>query len=71
MNPAYATNETESFAGWLLMVDAACLKQAGVSRDDLPDCGYADWYEEGVPAGLAARKAIRMATCSYDDGADE
>lgn len=51
----------ETFQGWLQMVDDACWKQAGLSRDDLPDCPYADWYEDDMPPALAARKAIRAA----------
>lgn len=45
---------------WLKEVDAILSKRCGVTRDDLPDCPYADWYSQGVTAKSAAARAIKM-----------
>jgi len=56
-------NATDSvpFKVWMHAVDRTVERLAGLSRDDLPDCPYADWYEDGVMPGQAARRAIRGA----------
>lgn len=32
-----------------------------VTTDDLPDCCYRDWYDSGMEAKVAAKKAMRNA----------
>lgn len=49
------------FESWLKMVDDACWAYAGLSKDDLPDVCYRDWYDAGTSPQAAARKAIRNA----------
>ena len=44
---------------WLQLVDLAVQRLAGCSVYDLPDCAYADWYEDGLGPVAAARRAIR------------
>ena len=51
-----------SFEAWYTKVGLHVQKLAGLSVDDLPDCPYADWWEDDMPALSAARKAIRMAS---------
>jgi hypothetical protein len=49
------------FRAWEALVDAHVSKLAGVGLFDLPDVPTRDWYEDGVSAVNAARRAIRMA----------
>lgn len=51
----------KTFEEWMKAVDAHCVAQLGLSVHDLPDCCFADWYEDGIGPKSAARKAIRMA----------
>lgn len=46
---------------WMKAVDSWAQAISGLSIYDLPDCCFADWYEDGMRAQTAARKAIRMA----------
>lgn len=55
------SNRKLSFSLWLKKVDEAVQKRAGLSYQDLPDCPYADWYEDGATPTGAAVRAIRMA----------
>ena len=48
-----------TFDEWLKEVDKWCNALCGCSYRDLPDCCYADWYEDGVSAKSAAKRAIR------------
>ena len=34
-------------------------KLCGMISDDLPDCCYKDWYDDGVKPLSAARRAIK------------
>ena len=52
---------TKTYAQWMAEVNAAIEKKYGLSSDDLPDCTYRDWYEEGATAKQAAGRAIRLA----------
>jgi hypothetical protein len=49
------------YAKWIKMVDLWVQQLAGLSLFDLPDCCYADWYEDGIKAKAAAKKAIKLA----------
>lgn len=52
----------KSFDQWLKEVDAAIkAKFMGLGMLDLPDCPYADWYEDGVTPKGAASRAIKRA----------
>lgn len=47
---------------WLQLVEIHVQRMTGgLSYLDLPDCCYADWYEDGMSAKTAASKAIRYA----------
>lgn len=50
-----------TFDEWMAAVDAAIVVKVGLGRDDLPDCPYHDWWEDGVTPKGAATKAIRRA----------
>ena len=49
------------FGTWMGKIDDACWYIAGCGVHDLPDCCFADWHDQGMAAGTAARKAIRAA----------
>ena len=51
-----------SFEEWLKEVDEILWSKVGLSKDDLPDCSYRDWYDEGMSPVRAAGKAVRNAT---------
>lgn len=50
-----------SFEAWMAKVNAYVEKLAGLSADDLPDCCYRDWYDDGVSPANAARRALKCA----------
>jgi len=50
-----------SYPAYRRAVDAAVEAKVGVGLDDLPDVCLLDWYEDGVPVGAAASRAIRYA----------
>ena len=50
---------TTTFPEWKKEVNRIVEKRIGLSCDDLEDCCYADWYEDGVSPSEAAGKAIR------------
>jgi hypothetical protein len=52
---------TKTLDSWMTDVDLACGAMLGLSVYDLPDCPYADWFEDGLTAKQAARRAIRSA----------
>ena len=49
------------FDSWLVAVDDAVQAYCGLGRDDLPDCCYRDWYDDGYSPQRAAKAAIRRA----------
>ena len=51
----------QNYDAWMRDVNIYIEKCAGCSADDLPDCCYADWHDQGMTVGAAARKAIRSA----------
>lgn len=51
----------KTYEQWKAEVDATILRKAGLTSDDLPDCPYREWYDEGVPSLNAATRAIRAA----------
>jgi hypothetical protein len=55
------TTRKLTFEQWKQAVDDQCSRMTGLSVDDLPDCPYRDWYENGITPLSAARMAIRLA----------
>lgn len=51
----------KTFEQWLKEVDAALVAKCGLGYNDLPDCPYSDWYENGKTAKSAAAAAYRAA----------
>lgn len=51
----------KTFEVWMKEVDAEVKRRIFLSADDLPDCPYRDWHEDGVTPKGAASKAIKMA----------
>ena len=49
----------QSFQEWMNEVDAAVTRKTGLSVHDLPDCSFADWYEDDLSPKSAAARAIR------------
>ena len=50
-----------SFNEWMRLVDRIIMGKVGVGANDLPDCNYLDWGEDGKTPSAAANKAIKMA----------
>ena len=50
---------TRTFMEWMREVDALVARRTGLSVHDLPDCCFADWYEDDMAPATAARRAIR------------
>ena len=50
-----------AFAAWFAKVDAAVVALCGMSVNDLPDCCFRDWFEDGVSPSSAARRAVKAA----------
>lgn len=46
---------------WILKVNAVLEAKVGLALEDLPDCCYADWHEDGVSPSTAARMALDAA----------
>jgi len=49
------------FEDWMRVVDALLVNRIGLSSSDLDDTPYRDWYDEGLSAIQAARRAVRAA----------
>lgn len=50
-----------TFEQWKAAVNEAVENRYGMSADDLPDCPYYEWYEDGMKPATAASKARRNA----------
>lgn len=50
-----------TFEQWMQAVDDVLGRRIGLSSQDLPDCCYRDWYDNGVQARHAAARAIKNA----------
>lgn len=53
-------NDTK-FESWMKEVNAYVQARIGLTADDLPDCCYRDWFDDGVEPKEAARNAIKAA----------
>ena len=47
-----------SFEDWMERVNAALEGVCGLSSEDLADCCYRDWYDDGTTPGDAAIMAL-------------
>lgn len=47
-----------TFALWKNRVCHLMMAAHGIHPDDIPDCPYAQWYNEGMGTTTAVRKAI-------------
>lgn len=50
-----------SFEAWMKEVNKCLVKMCGMCADDLPDCCYRDWYDDGFKPKEAAVMAIEEA----------
>jgi hypothetical protein len=50
---------SQTFEQWFAAVDQNVEAIIGLSVNDLEDCCFMDWYEDGVKPASAARKALR------------
>ena len=50
-----------AFDIWVRKVNQVIEMNTGLGLDDLPDCPYRDWFEQGMSPVKAARWAIRLA----------
>jgi len=48
-----------TFEQWKNEVDKNISAICGMVSDDLPDCCYLDWYQDGVKPASAAKRAIK------------
>ena len=46
------------FDTWMMKVNKILEQEYGLSSEDLPDCCYADWHDDGVSPRSAANRAI-------------
>jgi len=51
----------KTFEQWMAEVNQQIENMYGLSSDDLPDCCYRDWYDDGLSTKSAARRAIKNA----------
>ena len=49
-----------TFEQWMKQVDFV-LYGFGLAADDLPDCPYRDWFDDGLSVGRAVKRAIKNA----------
>jgi hypothetical protein len=50
-----------TFDQWMREVNHSIALRTGMTSDDLPDCCYRDWYDDGLEAKRAASQAIKAA----------
>jgi hypothetical protein len=48
----------QGFDTWMKRVDSALVRKCGLTSDDLSDCCYYDWYEDGVSPINAANMVL-------------
>ena len=49
----------QTFEQWFHAVDILIREEIGIGANDLPDCCYHDWYDQGVRPKSAAKRAIK------------
>lgn len=50
-----------TFEEWKVSVNFWVRRDHGLDLDDLPDCPYRDWYDDGISPLTAAKRAIKLA----------
>lgn len=56
------TTREQAFYNWMIAVDGHIARRmGGLNSNDLPDCCYRDWFDDGVSSERAASRAIRNA----------
>ena len=54
-----------SFEAWMRHVDAYIADNlGGLTSEDLPDCRYGEWHQNGVAATVAGKRAMRLGGAS-------
>ena len=48
------------YEAWCARIDDLIWYRTGCGREDLPDCLYHDWYDEGLTPLTAAIRAIGL-----------
>lgn len=54
-------NKSKNFEQWLKEVNNALIEKCSLGYMDLPDCSYAQWFEDGITPKQAAARAIKNA----------
>ena len=49
----------KTFEQWKKEADQICSRDFGLSLEDLEDCCYRDWYEDGISPKVAVKRAIQ------------
>jgi len=60
----------KTYDEWVKAVDNAVWDIAGCSVYDLPDCCFADWYDDDITSIQAARRAIRHSRGNFESPED-
>ena len=58
---AVGQSKKRTFEEWMKDVNRAVYVKLGLTTEDLPDCCYRDWYDEGASPKSAAARALRNA----------
>ena len=53
------------FEAWLERVNQRVGELVGLDLGDLPDCAFADWFEDGVAPFVAAKRVIKAAGAEW------
>ena len=51
----------EAFSKWMGKVNARLIEKTGMTSEDLPDCCYRDWFDDGMQPRSAAAQVIKAA----------
>jgi hypothetical protein len=54
-----------AFKVWMGKVNAKVGQKYGLSVDDLPDCPFMDWFDDGMSPAAAANKAAKNAGAEF------
>ena len=55
-----------SFEKWMKAVDELLIKKCGLPSEDLPDCMWAQWYEDGITPRDAVESCLD--SCEFYGG---
>ena len=62
------TISQKSFEDWKATIDRILWRDHTLFSDDLPDCPYRDWWEDGVSVRSAAARARLPARSRFGEG---